>query len=189
MYLKFFQCWSLRTLPDGAIFGISYLCFCCLFVVALLYFLAPQNAPCSFYIFLTCVIQPAISLKRSGSSYWTTALETNLWVLGVLIASEAWLFLDSLSWQSKKIYAYFLIVMCKYIDLYIFIYINVYGGGLVVSNSCDPRHCSPPGLSARGIFQAGIWEQVAISFSRGSSQPRDQIQVSCNAGRFFRLSL
>ena len=36
----------------------------------------------------TYVIQPAISLRRSSSSYWTTALETNLWVLGVLIASE-----------------------------------------------------------------------------------------------------
>lgn len=69
-------------------FGISYLCFCCLFVLALLYFLAPQNAPCSFCIFLTYIIEPAISLRRSNASYWTIALETNLWVLGVLIASE-----------------------------------------------------------------------------------------------------
>ena len=68
--------------------------------------------------------------------------------------------------------------MCKYIDLYIFIYINVYGGGLVVSNSCDPRDCSPPGLSVREILQARIWEWAAISFSRESFQPRDQIQVS-----------
>ena len=37
---------------------------------------------------LTYVIQPAISLRRSSSSYWTTAPETNLWVLDVLIASE-----------------------------------------------------------------------------------------------------
>ena len=44
---------------------------------------------------------------------------------------------------------------------------------------CNLMDCSPPGSSVRGIFQAGILEWVAISFSRGSSQPRDQTQVSC----------
>ena len=34
--------------------------------------------------------------------------------------------------------------------------------------------CSPPGSSIHGILQARILEWVAISFSRGSSQPRDQ---------------
>ena len=38
---------------------------------------------------------------------------------------------------------------------------------------CDPMDCSPPGSSVHGILQARILEQVAISFSRGSSQPRD----------------
>ena len=38
---------------------------------------------------------------------------------------------------------------------------------------CDPLDCSPPGSSVHGIFQAGILEWVAISFSRGSSGPRD----------------
>ena len=50
---------------------------------------------------------------------------------------------------------------------------------------CDPMDCSPPGSSVHGIFQARILEWVAISFSRGSSQPRDGTQVSCTAGRFF----
>ena len=45
---------------------------------------------------------------------------------------------------------------------------------------------SPPGSSLCGIFQARILEWVAISSSRGSSQPRDQTQVSCISGRFFR---
>ena len=49
----------------------------------------------------------------------------------------------------------------------------------------DPMDCSPPGSSVRGIIQAKILEWVAISFSRGSSRPRDQSQVSCFAGRFF----
>ena len=47
--------------------------------------------------------------------------------------------------------------------------------------------CSLPCSSIRGIFQARILEWVAISFSRGSSQPRDQTQVSCTAGRFFTV--
>ena len=50
---------------------------------------------------------------------------------------------------------------------------------------CDPMDCSPPGSSVHEIFQARILEWVAISFSRGSSQPRDWTQISCNAGRFF----
>ena len=38
---------------------------------------------------------------------------------------------------------------------------------------CDPMDCSPPGSSVHGISQARILEWVAISLSRGSSQPRD----------------
>ena len=41
---------------------------------------------------------------------------------------------------------------------------------------------SPPGSSVRGIIQARIQEWVVIPFSRGSSRPRDQTQVSCIAG-------
>ena len=52
---------------------------------------------------------------------------------------------------------------------------------------CDPMDCSPPGFSVHGIRQAGILEWVAIPFSRGSSQSRDQTQVSCIAGWFFTI--
>ena len=52
---------------------------------------------------------------------------------------------------------------------------------------CDPVGCSPPGSSVHGILQASIVEWVAISFSRGSSRPRDQTQVSRIAGRCFIL--
>ena len=43
----------------------------------------------------------------------------------------------------------------------------------------------PPRLYSHGILQARILEWVAFPFSRGSSQPRDQTQVSRIAGRFF----
>ena len=43
---------------------------------------------------------------------------------------------------------------------------------------CNPRDCSPPGSSVRGISQARILEWVAISFSGGSSWPRDGTHIS-----------
>ena len=52
---------------------------------------------------------------------------------------------------------------------------------------CDPVDCSPPSFSVHGILQARILEWVAISFSSASSQPRDQIQVTCIAARFFTI--
>ena len=48
-----------------------------------------------------------------------------------------------------------------------------------------PMDCSPPGSSVLGISQAKILEWVAISFSRGSSLPRDRTLISCIAGRVF----
>ena len=52
---------------------------------------------------------------------------------------------------------------------------------------CDPVVCSLPGSSIHGIFQARVMEWVAISFSRGSSQPTGQTHVSHIAGRHFTV--
>ena len=49
----------------------------------------------------------------------------------------------------------------------------------------DPTDCSPPGSSVYGISQARILEWVVISFSRGSSRPRDQICASYLGRGFF----
>ena len=45
--------------------------------------------------------------------------------------------------------------------------------------------CDPMDYTVQGILQARILEWVAFPFSSGSSQPRDQTQVSCIARRFF----
>ena len=44
---------------------------------------------------------------------------------------------------------------------------------------------SPPGSSVHRTLQARILQWVALSFSRGSSRPRDRTSVSCIAGGFF----
>ena len=49
----------------------------------------------------------------------------------------------------------------------------------VSSDSLQPMDYSPPSSSIHGILQARILEWVAISFSRGSSWPRDQTHISC----------
>ena len=43
---------------------------------------------------------------------------------------------------------------------------------------CDPMDYSLPGSPVHGILQARILEWVASSYSRGSSQPRDQTHIS-----------
>ena len=52
---------------------------------------------------------------------------------------------------------------------------------------CDPVDCSLPSSSVHGILQARILEWVAVSFSRGSSRPKDRTRVSCIGGRHFNL--
>ena len=66
---------------------------------------------------------------------------------------------------------------------------SVYMAVCMHAQSCltlfDPMGCSLPASSIHGIFQARILEWVATSFSRGSSQPRDQTCISC-IGREIR---
>ena len=53
----------------------------------------------------------------------------------------------------------------------------------------DPTDCIPPGSSVHGISQARILEQVAISYTRGSSQPRDPIHTKRCEKTNFKLMI
>ena len=53
--------------------------------------------------------------------------------------------------------------------------------GSVMFDSLQP----PMDYRVHGILQARLLEWVAFLLPRGSSQPRDQTQVSCIAGGFF----
>ena len=52
---------------------------------------------------------------------------------------------------------------------------------------CYPMEYGIPGSTVHGILQARILEWAAISFSRGSSQPRDRTWVFCIADRRFTV--
>ena len=52
---------------------------------------------------------------------------------------------------------------------------------------CNPMDCSLPGSSVHGIVQARVLEWGAISFSRGSSWPRDRSRVSLIVGKCFTV--
>ena len=57
-----------------------------------------------------------------------------------------------------------------------------------VPTLCDPMDCSPQAPLSMGFFPGKNTEWVAISFSTGSSLPRDRTWVSRNTGRLYRLS-
>ena len=54
---------------------------------------------------------------------------------------------------------------------------------------CNLMDCSLPGFSVHGIFQARILEWVVISYSRGSSRPRDRTHISCIGKRILYHSI
>ena len=78
------------------------------------------------------------------------------------------------------------LILCSKMNIFTYYYLWWWWfSHYVMSDSCDPMDYSLPGSSLHGILQAGILEWVAISFSRVSSQSRNQTLVSYIANRFF----
>ena len=89
-----------------------------------------------------------------------------------------------------KIYIYVYMCACICLCIYItYMYICIWRSEVTQSclTLCDPIDCSLLCSSVHGIFQGRVLEWVAISFSRGSSWPRDWIQVSRTVGRCFTI--
>ena len=66
-------------------------------------------------------------------------------------------------------------------------YFMIFWRWILESDSANPMNCSPPVSYVHEILQARILEWVAISFSRGSSQPRDRTRVSLIVDRHFTV--
>ena len=77
----------------------------------------------------------------------------------------------------------YIIIWLKVLSYYSYKYVGWWWWGWfsheVMSDSCNPMDCSPPGSSVHEISQTIMLEWVSISFSGGSSRPRDPIYVSC----------
>ena len=73
-------------------------------------------------------------------------------------------------------------IICFFLDYLLYLDMSFYSILVLVAQSCptlcDPMDYSPLGSSVRGVLQARVLEWVAIPFSRGSSQLRDQTQFS-----------
>ena len=72
--------------------------------------------------------------------------------------------------------------LCRYNDMKTLLYCSC---SCSVTQSyptlCNPKNYNHPGSSVHGISQARLLEQVAISSSRASSQPKDWTHVSCTS--------
>ena len=105
---------------------------------------------------------------------------------------QGWIIVIMLKWAPAPCFVWSKSLISSQVFLEIYNNtLHVYESESEVAQSCPtlchPVDCSPPGSSVHGILQARILEWVAISFSRGSSWPRDRTQVSCIAGRHFTL--
>ena len=67
----------------------------------------------------------------------------------------------------------------KIIHNLVLLWVSMHTQSLIRVQLCDPMDCSTPGSSVRGISQVRILVWDAISFSRGSPQPKVQTHVSC----------
>ena len=74
-----------------------------------------------------------------------------------------------------------IVYLCYLLTLYVTLVCHIRERESEVAQSCstlcDPIDCSLLGSSVHGIFRAKVLEWAAISFSRGSSWPRDWSQV------------
>ena len=93
-----------------------------------------------------------------------------------------------LSFSTALCFCLWFTCKCLMKCVYVYVYGSVCMHTQFCPTLCNPIDCSPLGSSVHWIFQVGILEWVAISYSRWSSQPRDQTLFSCVCcigGRFF----
>ena len=127
-------------------------------------------------------------LWLNGHESEQTSGDSEAWYATVHGFAKSWTWLIELKQKKRKQTLHYnpMFIKCKtgqtektrhtWIDRCAAVVVQSLGHVWLFYNSMD---CSPPGTSDHGIFQAGIVEWIAISFSRGSSQTRDRTCISC----------
>ena len=95
-----------------------------------------------------------------------------------------------LLYSCRDIVCFYSMFICVHVHVQLLIHLHLCRNrNRNVAQSCPtlwgPMDCSLPGSSVHGIFQAIVLEWIAVSFSSGSSWPRDRTWVSCIVDRHF----
>ena len=121
----------------------------------------------------------SLDITKCGLRYQNCSLET-YFIIHYVSSSDQ----NQSHWQNNKILS---LIIIRQIPIVSLTCLEMHACS-VLSNSCDPMNCNPPGCSLYGIFQARILEWISVFPSKGSSWPKDRTcvsWVSCIAGRFF----
>ena len=124
---------------------------------------------------LSCPIAQALSaLLHSSNLHWSFILHMVIYMFQHYSLKSSH---PPLVPHSPKVCSLHLCLFCCLAYRIVTVFLKSIGKESEVSQSCltlcDPMDCSLPGSSVHGIFQAIVLEWIAISFSRGSSQPRN----------------
>ena len=153
--------------------------------LALWFHRLPRSACCTDNILdlqtlPTCSRTFALTTLSSWTAYFSQVILTQGSVH--VIASERSLWYPSSNYSPAHVSITISFTFCFYHCEINLVYLNVclLYCCLVTQacqTRCDPMDCSPPGFSVHRISQVRILEWTAISFSRGSSRPRDQAHL------------
>ena len=114
----------------------------------------------------------------SNRRYWSNRTESkNIFLMKRNKAGNWWMnssWQQPVAWSSWGLQGQWLSAGCVSLCFLLFFTtcFRVLCALVTMSSSYGPMDCSPPGFSVHGILQAKILEWVAISFSRGFSQPK-----------------
>ena len=130
------------------------------------------------------MVSPDLKFLPSSSSVTSFYFACSYSLNNVTSSLCTWMIEIHLLWLNSNL-LFILQMELVFISIYVvYIYTKKLQSCLTL---CDPMDYSPPGSSVHGILQARTLEWVAMPSSRGSSQPRDQNQISCTAGGFFTV--
>ena len=141
-------------------------------------FLCSQFEPLSPILRLSCLQLRPEKLSHSFLTLYCVDLGTQTCLQALVMLSAG----TAMCWCTMQTYLWCKSWLCPHLEATVqtccalCMCVQLLQSCLTLCNSMD---CSPPGSPVHGILQARILAWADMTFSRGSSQPRDQIHISC----------